>query len=143
MLYDEIEAPDEITPEGLRRRYEERLAEVVREAGTDLACGATGLGAGTVEAIGSGDAADLDLTDAAAILALDDGMPDAETILAEVRNHLLLQMTNAVLNVDVIAGDLDADLSPKEIQAKIEGRHPMTLAEYATLHHYIATEADW
>ena len=63
----------------------------------------------------------------------------ADTILAEVRNHLLLEMSSAMLDVDAVAGGIDADLDPREVQAKIEGRHPMTLAEYARLHHFIAS----
>lgn len=143
MLYDEIESPDETTPRELQSQYTAELATVIHDLGSDAVDEMTDLDPETIAAIETGQAGDLDLRDAATILALDDAEPDADTILAEVRNHLLLQMSNAVLNVDVLAGDVDLDLSPKELQAKIEGRHPMTLAEYATIHHVIATEADW
>ena len=50
-------------------------------------------------------------------------------------------MSSAMLNVDQIAADVEGDLDPKEVQGKVEGRHPMTLAEYARLHHYVADAA--
>lgn len=142
MLYDEIESPQEITAGELLDQYQARLAAIANEVGRETLRGAE-IDDGVIDAVESRSDGDVTLRDAATILALEEGAPDVETILTEVRNHLLLQMSNAVLNVDVIAGDIELDLSPKEIQAKIEGRHPMTLAEYATLHHYIATEADW
>jgi hypothetical protein len=48
-------------------------------------------------------------------------------------------MTTAVLDVDTIGAEIDADLDGKQIQQKIEGRAPMTLDEYALLHHFIAS----
>lgn len=143
MLYDEIDAPGELTSRELRDRYETHLAAITEDVGLDAIRAATGLDDDAIARIDAGEFRDVELRDIAAILALDNGAPDLETILGEIRHHLLLEMSNAVLNVDVIAGDIELDLSPKEIQAKLEGRHPMTLDEYAVLHHYIASEADW
>jgi len=39
-----------------------------------------------------------------------------------------------------LASGIDAQLEPKEIQQKIEGRYPMTLSEYAVLHSYIESQ---
>ena len=141
MLEEPLEAPAETSPAELLARYEAALAEVVRAVGTDEVVEGTGLDEATVESVGSGDASDLDLRDAATILALRDGSADASTILTEVRDHLLLSMSSAMLTVDRIAADVEGDLDPKEVQAKVEGRHPMTLAEYARLHHYVADAA--
>jgi len=59
----------------------------------------------------------------------------------EVRDALLLGMSAAMLDVDRVAAEVDGDVDPKEIQGMIEGRHPMTLVEYARLRHHIATAA--
>jgi len=141
MLEEPLEAPAETSPAELLARYEAALAEVVEAVGTDEVVEGTGVDAATVEAVESGDAADLDLRDAAAILALRDGSAHADAILAEVRDHLLLSMSSAMLDVERIAADVEGDLDPKEVQGKVEGRHPMTLAEYARIHHYVAVAA--
>lgn len=140
MLEELIEAPAETSPEELLDRYEAALADVVASVGAEAAVEATDLDAATVEAVGSGEAADLDLRDAAGLLALREGSPDPSAILAEVRDHLLLSMSTAMLDVDRIAADVEGGMDPKEVQGKVEGRHPMTLAEYARLHHYVASK---
>lgn len=139
MLAERIEAPAETSPEELLARYEAELAAVVESVGTEAIAAATGLEVDAVEAVGAGDAADLDLRDAAAILALREESPDADTLLATVRDHLLLGMSSAVLTVDHIAADVEGDLDPKEVQGMVEGRHPMSLLEYARIHHYVAS----
>lgn len=143
MLYDELENPDELTPGELRDRYEAELDDVITTVGADRVSQATGIDPEAVTTIGTGDAADLDLRDAAAILSLADDAPGTDAILREVRDRLLLQMSSAMLDVDTVARELDLDLSPNEVQGKIEGRLPMTLGEYALLHQFIASEANW
>jgi hypothetical protein len=49
-------------------------------------------------------------------------------------------MSAAVLDVEAVAAGVGRELEPKEIQQKVEGRHPMTLDEYALLHSYIEGE---
>lgn len=138
MLHDEIDAPGERSADDVRQRYEAELADAVASVGTDRVSAETGLDSGTVAAIEAGDAADLDVADAAAVLALADGTPDAEAILAGVRERLLLEMSGAMLDVETLASALDGDLDAKEVQAKVEGRLPMTIAEYAALHLHAA-----
>lgn len=138
MLSEPIEAPAETSPAELLADYEAALAEVVADLGADRVADATGLDRAVVDAMAAGDAADVDLRDVAAVLALREGSADAATILTEVRDHLLLSMTGAMLTVDRVAADVDGDLDPKEIQAMVEGRHPMTLDEYARIHHFVA-----
>lgn len=137
MLTDDLEAPDEVTPEALRRRYAADLAEAVASIGRERVLDGTGIDPATLDAIGSGEAVDVPLEDAAAILALREDR-EADAILAEVRDHLLLGLSSAMLDVETVASEVDADLDPKEIQAKIEGRFPMTLDEYAVLHRFVA-----
>ncbi len=94
-----------------------------------------------VAAIGNGDAPELTLEDAAGILATGDA-PAQDDILLEVRDHLLMGMTTGLLDVDTLASSIDSDLGARAIQQKIEGRAPMTLEEYALVHHFIASRND-
>jgi hypothetical protein len=137
MLRSEFPDAGEQSPEALLDAYESVLAETVESVGPDSVVDATGLAPETVAAVGDGEAADLSLADAAAILASDADRPDAETIQAEAQDILLLGMTTAVLDVEALASGIDSELEPKEIQQKIEGRYPMTLREYALLHSHI------
>lgn len=139
MLTEPIEAPGETSPAEVLSRYRAALSDAVAAAGTERVVGSTDLDPATVSAIESGDPVDVDLRDAAVIFALGDGTPDAEALLGEVRDRLLLDMSSAMLDVERIAADVDGDLDPKEVQGKVEGRHPMTLAEYARIHHYVAS----
>lgn len=143
MLADEIESPGDLTPDELLSRYEEAFARAVEAAGEARVREAADLSAAELDDAVAGDAGALPLSAVASVLALEDGEPDAETLVAEARNRIMLELSAAALNVDRVAIAVDTDLDPKEIQAKIEGRLPMTLREYATLRHFIATEADW
>lgn len=135
MLTDPIDA-DAVTPGELVARYQERIAEAVDSVGRDVATEETGIAADRID---PPDSEDLTVEDAAALLALGDDR-DGEVILAEVRDHIMLSMSTAVLDVDAVAAGLDGGLSAREIQAKIEGRLPMTVGEYARVHHYIASQ---
>nr|WP_227376725.1 DUF5791 family protein [Haladaptatus halobius] len=142
MLYDEIDDPGELTPEELRAQYVEELAEMVASVGVDEVAMQTELDRETVASLADGDSPEITLEDAAAVLATGEDAPSKDAILLEVRDHLLMGMTTGVLDVDTLASDIDSDLGPKAIQQKIEGRAPMTLEEYALVHHYIAERND-
>ncbi|WP_115862820.1 DUF5791 family protein [Halorussus litoreus] len=141
MLYDEVEDPAETSPDQLSEEYVAELAAVVDSQGVDRVADESGVDRETVAAIAAGDAdgTAIQLSDAAAILAVDPDAPAAEDVLLETRDHLLMGMTTAVLDVDTMAAEIDADLDAKQIQQKIEGRSPMTLGEYAMLQHFIAS----
>lgn len=138
MLYEEIDDPESVTPADLRERYAAELAAAVEAVGVERAVAETDLDRDAVEAIAREGTPELDLSDAAAVLALRDDAPGREDILLEVRDHLLMGMSVAVMDVEALAVDLDGELSPKQLQQKIEGRAPMTLAEYAVIDHAIA-----
>ncbi|PSQ49602.1 hypothetical protein BRD15_03070 [Halobacteriales archaeon SW_6_65_15] len=139
MLYDDVEDPAATSPAELRADYEAELAGVVETRGIDAVVEETDVDRETVAKIADGDAGDVRLEDAAAVATLADEAPPKDAILAEVRDTLLMGMTTAVLDVDTIGAEIDADLDGKQIQQKIEGRAPMTLDEYALLHHFIAS----
>ena len=138
MLRGEFEDAGERSSEELQQAYETRLAETVESVGVDHVVAETDLDRETVEALVDDESPELELTDAAAILALAEDRPSADAIAAEARDILLMGMTTAVLDVETLASGIDGQLEPKEIQQKIEGRFPMTVAEYALLHQYIA-----
>ena len=144
MLHDAVDDPGLHTEAELLAAHVARLREAVEASGVEVAADAAGLDPETISAVADGDAAAaaaLDLEAVAAILALDDGAPGADAIAAEARDALLFGMTAGVLNVDVVAGDVSADLEPREVQGMLEGRHPMTLRDYAALQHAIAARS--
>jgi hypothetical protein len=137
MLYDAVENPGDLTPAALRSAYFEALAAVVEEFGIDTVVGGTGLDRETVAAIDAGEEPELTLEEAAEILSLEDGAPAAEDIAWEARDHLLMGMTTAVVDVDTIARETETELDGKEVQQAIEGRLPTTLREFARIQVFI------
>ncbi|WP_246987183.1 DUF5791 family protein [Halorientalis marina] len=137
MLRDEFETPGQRTPEDLLAAYERVLAETVESIGVDSVAEESGVDRETLVALVDGDSPEVTLEDAAAILATDPDRPDADFIAADARDMLLMGMSIAVLDVDAVESGIDGRMEAKEIQQKMEGRHTMTLAEYAVLHQYI------
>lgn len=137
MLTGRFDDADEHTPTELRTAYERLVAEAVESVGVETAAAETGIDAGTVRGVVDGDSPELTLDEAAALLGLSDAYPDADAVESEARDVLLLGMTTAVLDVDRLASELGGSMDPKEIQQKVEGRYPLTLSEYAELHHTI------
>jgi hypothetical protein len=80
----------------------------------------------------------LTVSEAASVLALEEGAPDATAIRQESLDHLLMGMTTAVLDVEALAANASLDLPPTGVQQRIEGRAEMTLREYADLHAVVA-----
>ena len=134
MIRGAFDTAGELTPEELRAAYDEVLAEAITAVGVSTAAEQTGLDTETLEAVVDEESPELSLEDAAAILALAEDQPDADVIVAEARDILLMGMSSAVLDVEALASGIDDALDPKEIQQKIEGRYPMTLDEYALIH---------
>ncbi|WP_053947539.1 DUF5791 family protein [Halolamina sediminis] len=137
MLYDAVEADGEASPAAFHAAYFEELATAVAELGVDTVVGGTGLDRATVEAIGEGEQPELTVEEAAEVLALTEGAPDAEDIAWEARDHVLMGMTTAVVDVDTVARETDIELDGKEIQQAIEGRLPTTLEQFAAIQAYI------
>lgn len=118
--------------------FETLLADAVETAGRDRVVAETSLEAATVDAVVANDAAALPVEDGAAIIAASRGR-DANAVVFELRDHLLMGMTTAVLDVDTIAGAIDADLTGQEVQQALEGRTEMTLAQLAQIMAVIET----
>ena len=142
MLYDAADDPGAMTPDALRRAYETQLRTVVESVGAGTAAAESGVDAGRIETLEDGPAPELPVQDAAAILALDDSRPDAESIVLELRDHLLMAMTTGVVDVDTLAANVDLDLSGQEVQQALEGRTAMTLEQLAAIHGFLAARND-
>jgi hypothetical protein len=139
MLHDAVEDPGARSPSQLRDAYDAELRAVIDEEGIESVATAAEIKTETVRALAEGESPPLTLADAASILAIGDERRDAEGIVQEVRDYLLMGMTTGVLDVDTIASNVDLDLSGQEIQQAIEGRIRMTIDELAAIHGYVAS----
>jgi len=137
MLRDEFASPGDRDPDDLRAAYEDVLADTIDAVGFETVAGETGLDAETLEALVAGESPEVTLEEAAAILATDPDRPDADFLIADARDILLMGMSTAVLDVEAIQSGISGRMEAKEIQQKVEGRYPMTIGEYAILHQYI------
>lgn len=133
MFSELVAEPGSLDPDELHDRYLAALADIVERAGVETAAVESGVEEATLRDLVAGESPELDLETAAAVLALEHDA-DAETIVEIDRDALLMGMTNAVLDVEALASEIDGALEGREIQAKVEGRYPMTLREFALLH---------
>lgn len=137
MLRDEFATPGDRDPGALREAYERVLAETVERQGVEAVAAESDVSAETLTALVDGESPSVTLEEAAAVLATDPDRPDADFLVADARDMLLIGMSSAVLDVEAIRSGLGGEMEAKEIQQKIEGRYPMTLGEYARLHQFI------
>lgn len=138
MLTEPIE-PADAGPDEIRDRYVDALADVLREVGWDNVAKTAEIESDRLDAIEAGDADDVTLADATAVLALD-AKTDAEALLAAARETVLLEMSTAVVDVETLAADLDGELSPQEVHAAVEGRLPLSLEQYARIRYRLADD---
>lgn len=139
MLAEPIDAVDEIDPGDLHREYRRELGRVLESEGVETVAKATGIGRERLDQLPDGDPG-LTLDEATAILATREGSPDAGTLRQEARDHLLLTMSSAVVDVDALASAMGGDLGPQEYQQMIEGRMAMPLGEFARIRYYVASK---
>lgn len=137
MLYDVVPEPGELDHGELRAQYEAELRAVIEAVGAEAAAERAGVDLRTVEALAAGESPTVTLEEAAALLALGEDAPDAESIADMAREELLMGMTTAVLDVDAVESGIDGEIEAREVQRKVEGRAPVTLAEFARLHQFI------
>ncbi|AUX09106.1 hypothetical protein AArcSl_1477 [Halalkaliarchaeum desulfuricum] len=133
MLYDAVDDPSDRTPRELLAAYRRELSSVVDSVGIEPVAAESGVERATLEALQAGESADLSLEEAAAILATDDRFPGADAVVYELRDHLLMGMSSAVVDVDTIAADIEADLTGQEVQQALEGRTRFTLEQLAEI----------
>jgi hypothetical protein len=140
-MFHEVANASELSAEELRGRYDGQLTAIVDEHGVEDVAEGSSVERERIEAITEGDSPELTLEEGAAILAMSPDEPDAEAIVMETRDHLLMGMTTGVLDVEAVESGIDGAFDAREIQQKIEGRLEMTLDELAQLHGYIDSRA--
>jgi len=141
MLQDAADQLSDPTPSALQTAYVELLQSTIETVGTGTVADETDLDTQRLDTILAGEEPDLTVEEAAAILAADPDHPDADAIVFELRDHLLMGMTTAVLDVDTIAANIDVDLTAQEVQQAIEGRIEMTLTQLAAIQSVVDGEA--
>lgn len=138
MFHDAVDDPGGHSTDELYARYEALLVDAIEGVGAAEASERSGVDRKTVDALLAGESPEVTLEDAAALLALD-VEEDADAIVALDRDALLMGMTTAVVDVEALARGVDGDLEARELQAKVEGRFPMTLREFAAVHRFLET----
>ncbi len=138
MFHEQRRDVDGLDPADLRAEYDADMAAAVDAVGVAAAADRSGVDRETVEALVADERPALSLDDAAALAALDDDLPDAETVEEIACEHLLLGMSTGVMDVDALAGAVELELDAKEIQQKLERRAPMSFDEFVHLQHAIA-----
>jgi hypothetical protein len=140
MFNEAVEDPGAHSPADLHATYEGMVVEAVESVGTETAAAESGVEEETIAALLAGESPELTLEEAAALLALDSEESADDTVYI-ARDALLMGMTTAVLDVESLSAGIDGEMSGREIQAKVEGRFPMTLREFARIHQYIGTRS--
>ncbi|ELZ37475.1 DUF5791 family protein [Halorubrum tebenquichense] len=130
--FDSVDA-DEPTAADLLDAFESIVTEAAASVEVDRLVGEAGLSEADATAVRDGEVDGMSVADAAAVLATADGDRDANAMVAEIRDHLLMGMATAVLDVDAIAAKIDADLTGQEVQQALEGRTAMTLGQLAEI----------
>ena len=124
---------DEPAAADLLAAFEALVSEAAASVGSDRLVTEVGLSEASASAVRDGDVGTLPLADAVAVLAAANPDRDADAMTAEVRDHLLMGMATAVLDVDTIAAKIDADLTGQEVQQALEGRTALTLGQLAEI----------
>ena len=124
---------DEPTAPELLAAFEAMVSDAAASVDADRLVDEVGLSEADANAVRDGDVAALSLADGAAVLTAANPDRDADAMVAEVRDHLLMGMATAVLDVDAIAAKIDADLTGQEVQQALEGRTAMTLGQLAEI----------
>ena len=133
MLYDAVDDPSDRTPGELLAADRRELASVVDAVGVEAVAAESGVDRATLEALRDDEPADLSVEEAAAVLSTADQFPDADAVVFELRDHLLMGMSSAVVDVDALAADIEADLTGQEVQQALEGRTRFTLEQLAEI----------
>lgn len=126
------EADSSITAASLLAAFETMVGEAASEAGRDAVVDEAGLSESVADAVRNGEIGEVTVADGAAVLALTRDR-DPDQMVAELRDHLLIGMATAVLDVDTLAAGIDADLTGQEVQQALEGRTAMTLGQLAEI----------
>ena len=135
MLYDALPEADEPTPADLEAAYAADLGAVVDDHGRETVAAESGVDAETLSSFQTGEVGAATLSDAAAVLAVDGA--DADAVVAEVRDDLLMGLSTAILDVDTVAVEIDTALDGREVRQALEGQIRLRLDELAAIQSLI------
>jgi hypothetical protein len=113
MLRGTFEEAGKLSPEELRGAYNDRLVEAITAVGQEKVLEQVDVDRAVLSALVDGESPELTLETAAEILALDEELPEADSIAAEARDILLMGMSMAVLDVEAVASGIDDAMEPK------------------------------
>ena len=120
-----------VTATELLSAFEALVDETLSEADRNQITDETGFDVTTIETARN-DPSELTVIEGATIVSVTANR-DADAIVSELRDHLLMGMAMAVLDVDTLAAEIDADLTGQEVQQALEGRAEMTLGQLAEI----------
>lgn len=136
MLVEPIDDPETIEAGDLHRQYLEELAAAIAKVGADQVAEETGIDVARLDSLPDTNSG-FTVAEAAEILAASGADGHGESLRQEVRDHLLLRMSSAVVDVDALAAALPGEFGPRDYQQMIEGERPMPLAEYARIYLHV------
>lgn len=120
-----------VTATELLAAFEALVNETVSTVDRDRIADETELNRATIDDA-TGNLSELTIDEGVAIVAVTTER-DTDAAVAELRDHLLMGMAMAVLDVDTLAAEIDADLTGQEVQQALEGRAAMTLGQLAEI----------
>lgn len=132
----DVEATD---PVALHGRYLAALGSIVDDVGAMEVAEKTGIDVGRLEMLPDEDPA-LTLRDACAIIGTSGSVSNADTLARDARDHLVVRMSSAILDVDSLASGLEADVEPRDYRRMIEGHTEILLRQYARIYHRVESE---
>lgn len=140
MLDGNIDESDHTTS-AILGTYQAMLSDAIETVGVDSLQAETGLPRSQIDSILAGeDIESLRLSTASLIFAQVDNR-NAETIEAEARDRVLIEMANALIDVADLESGLGLDLNARDLEHKIAGDRPMTLREYAHIRGFLGNQA--
>lgn len=80
----------------------------------------------------------ISLERAGTLVAAEHHLLDADEAADALRDRVIVEMIDAVMDAETLADRVPLDLTPQELQERLEGAVPMTLFEYAHLRHAVA-----
>lgn len=140
-MLDECIEPGELaSARGRRSAYRSVLAGIVESVGVERAARESGVDADRLAGLGTTGSDPLTLADAAAVLALSDSWPGRAVVERELRDDLVVGMSNAALDAATVARAAGPGVDAETIRAAVDGSRDLPLPAYARIRHVVATE---
>lgn len=120
------------SPDAVAATVYTSLSDAIDAVGVASVADATTIADDDIAAIAAGDRPGLTLREAGEVFAVAGRVPDAETFRDEVRDAVVLWMSDAVIDVTTLADRLQG-CEPAELEARIEGDKSLTVTAFGDL----------